>query len=251
MCLCMNIGVYKVRGGGKVKNQSHLVRQRWRHLWCHKVVRHLMWPASVARRRFTTSRRLSTHYDTLSIPRNASRAQIKSAFYKLSKELHPDTHPNDPQAKEKYVKVSGAYSVLGNDRQRRIYDRTLEQPSHQHHSYHYQSPYHDPHSAYEYRRPSQSAKHAWNSKHTARGHSWSYTYTYTHSDPKTHKAHSEDPFSSPYVRRATGKRPSASQERQHDENDKIVRESSLIRFIQVASILTFVMFLSGGGVART
>jgi hypothetical protein len=78
------------------------------------------------------------HYDTLSVPRTASRAQVKSAFYKassvssykipllnwleqLSKQLHPDMNPGDPQAKEKFVKVTEAYHVLGDDRNR--YDR--------------------------------------------------------------------------------------------------------------------------------
>ncbi|KZS95137.1 DnaJ-domain-containing protein [Sistotremastrum niveocremeum HHB9708] len=62
--------------------------------------------------------RLATHYDTLAIPRDASRAQIKSKFYTLSKELHPDTHPNDPAAKSKFQKITEAYSVLGDERQR-------------------------------------------------------------------------------------------------------------------------------------
>jgi len=206
--------------------------------------------AGCTQRAFSSStRRHRSHYDTLSIPRNASRAQIKSAFYKLSKELHPDRRPDDPLAKEKFTKISEAYSILGSDRQRRIYDRSLDQPSQQ--SHHSQHTYHDPYSAYEPKRPKRTARHAWSSKNTARGRTWSYTYTYTNSGPRTYTAHSGDPFSSPYAQRATGRRPPTSQEQEQTDHDSIVKESGVVRFIQVASILAFVMFLSGGGTART
>ncbi|KAI0267387.1 DnaJ domain-containing protein [Gloeopeniophorella convolvens] len=66
----------------------------------------------------------ASHYETLSIPRNASRSQIKSAYYKLSKQYHPDIN-KDPQAREKFHTFSEAYTILGDDRKRRAYDRSL------------------------------------------------------------------------------------------------------------------------------
>lgn len=76
-------------------------------------------------RAFHTARRLleATHYETLQIPINATAAEIKKSFYALSKAHHPDLNPNDPTASEKFVKISEAYHVLGNQAERQKYDR--------------------------------------------------------------------------------------------------------------------------------
>ncbi|MDI1487251.1 MAG: hypothetical protein OHK93_006520 [Ramalina farinacea] len=56
-------------------------------------------------------------------------------FYSLSKTHHPDHNPNDPQASERFVKISEAYATLGNSEKRLHYDRdilrTLSNPIHQ------------------------------------------------------------------------------------------------------------------------
>ncbi|PWZ00718.1 DnaJ-domain-containing protein [Testicularia cyperi] len=62
------------------------------------------------------------HYSTLGVARGATQAQIKSQFYKLSKEFHPDVNPSD-DAKRRFQEVSEAYATLGSAGSRRAYDR--------------------------------------------------------------------------------------------------------------------------------
>ena len=51
-------------------------------------------------------------YEVLGISKGATEAEIKSAFRKKAKELHPDLHTDDPHAEEKFKEVQEAYSVL-------------------------------------------------------------------------------------------------------------------------------------------
>lgn len=68
-----------------------------------------------------------SHYDTLGVAPNASKADLKKRFYVLSKETHPDVAANrgDPSAADRFSKVSEAYAVLGNEEKRKIYDRDV------------------------------------------------------------------------------------------------------------------------------
>jgi len=61
----------------------------------------------------------------LSVPSTATQSEIKTAFYRLSKEFHPDRNPDSPAAVEKFKRVSAAYEVVGNSEQRRRYDAEL------------------------------------------------------------------------------------------------------------------------------
>jgi len=71
--------------------------------------------------------RQQTHYDVLGVHPDASQAEIKSAYLKLSKELHPDKNLKSDKfdrelIHEQYVKVNEAYSVLGKEKERKHYD---------------------------------------------------------------------------------------------------------------------------------
>jgi molecular chaperone DnaJ len=60
-------------------------------------------------------------YDLLGVSRNASQDEIKSAYRRLARELHPDTNP-DPAAEEQFKKITLAYEVLSDASKRQQYD---------------------------------------------------------------------------------------------------------------------------------
>src|SRR5437764_7868517 len=62
-------------------------------------------------------------YDVLGVPRDSDQTQIKKAFRKLARELHPDVNKHDPEAEEKFKEAAEAYEVLSDDERRAIYDR--------------------------------------------------------------------------------------------------------------------------------
>lgn len=62
------------------------------------------------------------YYADLGVPRTASADEIKKAFRKLARESHPDAHPNDPQAEDRFKRISEAYDVLGDADKRAKYD---------------------------------------------------------------------------------------------------------------------------------
>ena len=73
-------------------------------------------------RTYYTSRiYLRSHYDVLGVTPRASEAQIKDAYYRLSKKFHPDVNKS-AGAQKKFSEISEAYETLGNRARRRIYD---------------------------------------------------------------------------------------------------------------------------------
>ncbi len=62
-------------------------------------------------------------YEVLGVPRDADETQIKKAFRKLARELHPDVNNHDPDAEEKFKEAAEAYEILSDAERRSIYDR--------------------------------------------------------------------------------------------------------------------------------
>ncbi|TSD62586.1 molecular chaperone DnaJ [Aeromicrobium piscarium] len=62
------------------------------------------------------------YYKTLGVKKDASAADIKKAYRKLARDNHPDSHPGDTAAEERFKEVSEAYSVLGSAEKRKEYD---------------------------------------------------------------------------------------------------------------------------------
>ena len=73
------------------------------------------------------------YYKLLGVKRNASKAEIRRAFKKLSLKYHPDKNKDNPEkAKAKFVKIANAYEVLSDDKLRKIYDEHGEEGVKQH-----------------------------------------------------------------------------------------------------------------------
>ncbi len=63
------------------------------------------------------------YYQTLGVPRTASAEDIRKAYRELARKYHPDLHPDDAAAKEKFKKVQTAFDVLNDQSKREMYDR--------------------------------------------------------------------------------------------------------------------------------
>ncbi|MFN3869226.1 MAG: DnaJ C-terminal domain-containing protein [Hyphomicrobiaceae bacterium] len=64
-------------------------------------------------------------YGILGLQRSASDDEIRAAFRRLAKTSHPDLHPGDKAASERFKKLSAAYEILGDAEKRRQYDAGL------------------------------------------------------------------------------------------------------------------------------
>jgi molecular chaperone DnaJ len=63
------------------------------------------------------------YYEVLSVSRTATEAEIKRAYRKVAMECHPDHHPGDKHAEERFKEAAEAYEVLSDGEKRAQYDR--------------------------------------------------------------------------------------------------------------------------------
>lgn len=63
-----------------------------------------------------------SHYEALNITKTATHKEIKDAYYRLSMIYHPDKNKGSEEAAKIFRDITAAYEVLGNVRQRKLYD---------------------------------------------------------------------------------------------------------------------------------
>jgi len=63
-----------------------------------------------------------SHYEALNISKTATHKEIKDAYYRLSMIYHPDKNKGSEEAAKIFRDITSAYEVLGNVRQRKLYD---------------------------------------------------------------------------------------------------------------------------------
>jgi DnaJ-class molecular chaperone len=62
-------------------------------------------------------------YDILGVSKGASEAEIKSAYRKFAKKLHPDANKTDPKAASRFAELNAAYEIVGDSDKRKAFDR--------------------------------------------------------------------------------------------------------------------------------
>jgi molecular chaperone DnaJ len=63
------------------------------------------------------------YYETLGVGRAADSDEIRKAYRKLARKLHPDLNPGDKAAEERFKKVTEAYDVLSDENKKKVYDQ--------------------------------------------------------------------------------------------------------------------------------
>src|SRR5688572_21758390 len=63
------------------------------------------------------------YYKVLELDKTASESDIKKAYRRLARKLHPDLNPNDETAKKKFQQINEAHEVLSDPEKRKQYDK--------------------------------------------------------------------------------------------------------------------------------
>ena len=66
---------------------------------------------------------MTSYYDILGIPKNASAKDVRQAFRKQARKYHPDLNAGDDKSAEKFKRINEAYEVLSDEKTREKYDR--------------------------------------------------------------------------------------------------------------------------------
>lgn len=192
-----------------------------------------------------SSARPPDFYAVLQVPFNASKAQIKNQFYRLSKKYHPDVSQSD-EGKALFQRVSEAYATLSNDAARREYDRRRGVGLHTTHHHASTASTHaerraQARYAWEYQRRTHAHTHTASPRYGAHAHTHGAASDSTHIYGRMAEREARlERFRSRFGTPTTHANPDSfrawSQRRWSDEEYQAERASTLVRLVQVGAV---------------